>query len=280
MIYVTRRRNTKLIAYPVLGLLMLFSMFPTFWMILTSLKTEGQIRRVSQSPFWPTPFTLDVYRTLLAERPFGQWLMNSLTVSIGSTILAVTIGALGAYALTRMRFTGRATFGSLILITYLVPPTVLFIPLFQMIKGLGLSNSLVSLIVAYPTFTVPYVTWMLMSFFETIPIELEEAARVDGASRLQAFRMVILPIALPGLVATALFAFTQAWNEFLYALTFISSAENITLQVGISRMITGDVFIWGQLMAASTLATIPVILIFLFLQKYNIAGLTAGSVKG
>jgi multiple sugar transport system permease protein len=266
--------------YAILAALLLFVFFPIYWMLVTSLKSESQLRDVRQSPFWPTPFVFDSYHVLLAEQPFGQWFWNSLVVSVVSTVLAILIGTLGAYALARMRFRGRALLASTILITYLVPPTILFIPLFQVMRGLGLSNTLTSLALSYPTFTVPFVTWSLIGFFESIPLDLEEAAMTDGATRMQALVQVILPLAAPGLVAAALFAFTLAWNEFLYALTFISTPERQTLQVGITGLITSDVFLWGQLMAAATMTTLPVILVYMYLQTHMVAGLTAGGVKG
>jgi len=278
--YRATKRSMLILSYAVLAVMLLFVFFPIYWMLVTSLKTEGQLRNVRHSPFWPAPLVFDSYRDLLTQQPFAEWFWNSVQVSVVSTALAVAIGTLGAYALSRMRFRGRTTLASTILITYLVPPTILFIPLFQVMRGLGLSNTLASLIIAYPTFTVPFVTWTLMGFFESIPLDLEEAALIDGATRLQALWQVVLPLAAPGLVAAALFAFTLSWNEFLYALTFISTPERQTLQVGISGLIVSDVFLWGQLMAAATLTTVPVILMYMYLQKYMVAGLTAGSVKG
>lgn len=184
--------------YVILAALLLFVFFPIYWMLVTSLKSESQLRDVRQSPFWPTPFVFDSYTVLLSQQPFGQWFWNSLVVSVVSTVLAILIGTLGAYALARMRFRGRALLASTILITYLVPPTILFIPLFQVMRGLGLSNTLTSLALSYPTFTVPFVTWSLVGFFESIPLDLEEAAMTDGATRMQALIQVILPLARRG----------------------------------------------------------------------------------
>jgi multiple sugar transport system permease protein len=167
-----------------------------------------------------------------------------------------------------------------VLITYLVPPAILFIPLYAQIRTLGLSDSLAGLIATYPSFTVPFVTWLLMGYFESIPVELEEAAMIDGATRFRAFRVIILPLAAPGLLAAGLYAFTQAWNEFLYALVFITDVKQRTLPVGISGFITGDVYGWGYLMAGAVLTTLPVIIVYIYLQKYMVEGLTAGSVKG
>jgi multiple sugar transport system permease protein len=169
---------------------------------------------------------------------------------------------------------------SAVLITYLVPPSILFTPLYAQVRNLGLADSLLGLIVTYPSFTVPFVTWLLMGYFESIPVELEESAMIDGATRFGAFWRVVLPLAAPGLLAAALFAFTQAWNEFLYALVFITNVKLRTLPVGLSTFITGDVYGWGYLMAGAVLTTLPVIAAYVYLQKYMVEGLTAGSVKG
>ena len=167
-----------------------------------------------------------------------------------------------------------------VLIVYLVPPTLLFIPLYTILRGLGLANTLWALLVVYPTFTVPFCTWLLMGFFRSIPPDLEAAAMVDGANRLQAFRRVILPLAAPGVLAAGLFAFTLAWNEFLYALVFINDTELKTIPVGLDDLMFGDIFLWGQLMAASVLTTVPVVVLYTYLQRYMVEGLTAGAVKG
>jgi len=267
------------LAYAVLLTLLLVVVFPFYWMLVTSLKSEGQMRSLT-SMFWPTPVVLDNYRQLLGKTEFGAWYRNSVVVAVSSTFVATAIGTLGAYALARLKFFGRAFMASATLITYLVPPSILFIPLYAQIRNLGLADSLTGLIVAYPSFTVPFVTWLLMGYFESISEELEEAAMIDGATRFGAFRRVILPLAAPGVLAAALFAFTQAWNEFLYALVFITNVRLRTLPVGLSSFITGDVYGWGFLMAGAVLTTLPVIAVYTYLQKYMVEGLTAGSVKG
>jgi multiple sugar transport system permease protein len=199
---------------------------------------------------------------------------------VASTLVATAIGTIGAYALARLRFMGRAFMSSAVLITYLVPPSILFIPLYAQIRMLGLSDSLAGLIAAYPSFTVPFVTWLLMGYFESIPVELEEAAMIDGATRFGAFRRVILPLASPGLLAAALYAFTQAWNEFLYATVFVNSIEVRTITTGLSLFIIEDVFFWGPMMGASVLSTIPPVAIYLVFQRWVVKGLTLGAVKG
>jgi len=267
------------VAYTFLGLLLIFVLFPFYWMTVTSFKTEDQMRSLV-SMFWPSPFVIENYTQLLTKTDFAIWYRNSAFVAVSSTLVATAIGTVGAYALARLRFLGRAFLSSATLITYLVPPSILFIPLYAQIRTMGLADSLAGLIAAYPSFTVPFVTWLLMGYFGSIPEELEEAAMIDGATRFGAFRRIILPLAAPGVLAASLFAFTQAWNEFLYALVFISDVKQRTLPVGLSTFITGDVYGWGYLMAGAVLTTLPVILVYTYLQRYMVEGLTAGSVKG
>jgi multiple sugar transport system permease protein len=267
------------VAYTFLGLLLIFVLFPFYWMTVTSFKTEDQMRSLV-SMFWPSPFVVENYTQLLTKTDFAIWYRNSAFVAVSSTFVATAVGTIGAYALARLRFLGRAFLSSATLITYLVPPSILFIPLYAQIRAMGLADSLAGLIAAYPSFTVPFVTWLLMGYFGSIPEELEEAAMIDGATRFGAFRRIILPLAAPGVLAASLFAFTQAWNEFLYALVFISDVKQRTLPVGLSTFITGDVYGWGYLMAGAVLTTLPVILVYTYLQRYMVEGLTAGSVKG
>lgn len=266
-------------SYGILGVLLLMVLFPFYWMTVTSFKSEDQMRSLV-SMFWPSPVVFENYEQLLRKTDFTRWFTNSAIVAVSSTLLATAVGTIGAYALARLRFRGRAFMSSATLITYLVPPSILFIPLYAQIRTLGLSDSLAGLIAAYPSFTVPFVTWLLMGYFESIPVELEESAMIDGATRFGAFRRIILPLAAPGVLAAALYAFTQAWNEFLYALVFITDVKQRTLPVGLSSFITGDIYGWGYLMAGAVLTTVPVIVVYIYLQKYMVEGLTAGSVKG
>ena len=267
------------ISYFVLGTLGVIVLFPFYWMIVTSLKSEDQMRSLV-SMFWPSPMNVDNYRQLLSKTEFMSWYGNSVIVAVSSTFVATAIGTIGAYALARLKFLGRGFMASATLITYLVPPSILFIPLYAQIKGLGLSNSLWGLIATYPSFTVPFVTWLLMGYFESIPEELEESAMIDGATRFGAFYRIVLPLAAPGVLAASLYAFTQAWNEFLYSLVFITDGRLRTLPVGLASFITGDVYGWGYLMSGAVLTTLPVIAAYIYLQKYMVEGLTAGSVKG
>jgi multiple sugar transport system permease protein len=279
---VTGRRGggvERAAAYAVLTTLALLVLFPFYWMTITSFKSEEQMRSLV-SMFWPRPLVTENYQQLLAKTDFAAWYGNSVFVAVTSTLVATSVGTIGAYALARLRFLGRGFMASATLITYLVPPSILFIPLYAQMRSLGLANSLAGLIAAYPSFTVPFVTWLLMGYFESIPEELEEAAMIDGATRFGAFYRVVLPLSAPGVLAAGLYAFTQAWNEFLYALVFITDGKLRTLPVGLASFITGDVYGWGYLMAGAVLTTLPVIAAYIYLQKYMVEGLTAGSVKG
>jgi multiple sugar transport system permease protein len=277
-----RRRDgtvERVAAYAVLVTLAFVVLFPFYWMTITSFKSEEQMRSVV-SMFWPRPVVTENYRQLLSKTDFAAWYGNSVFVAVTSTLVATGVGTIGAYALARLRFLGRGFMASATLITYLVPPSILFIPLYAQMRNLGLANSLAGLIAAYPSFTVPFVTWLLMGYFESIPEELEEAAMIDGATRFGAFYRVVLPLSAPGVLAAGLYAFTQAWNEFLYALVFITDGRLRTLPVGLASFITGDVYGWGYLMSGAVLTTLPVIAAYIYLQKYMVEGLTAGSVKG
>lgn len=259
--------------------IMVFVLFPFFWVIVTSFKSTAQIyERVSI--FWPDPFTLEQFRSLLQDTPFVLWLWNSVLVAVVSTVVSVAAAALAAYALTRLRFTGAGLLTTFILITYLLPGTLIFIPLYQTLSDLGLINSYGALIVTYPTFLMPFATWVLMGYFRSIPVELEEAAMIDGASRIYAFWRITLPLAAPALLAVALFAFTNAWNEFLFAFVFITSESLRTLPIGLQSMVVGDILPWGKLMAASLLTAIPVAILYLYAQRFLVGGLTVGAVKG
>ena len=258
---------------------LLFVLFPFYWVIITSLKTTPQIS-ARTSIYWPEPFTLDQYRTLVNDTPFLIWLGNSVLIAIVATIVSVSFAALAAYALTRLKFRGAGTLTTVLLITYLLPGTLLFIPLYQILSSIGLINTYWALIVTYPTFLMPFATWVLMGYFRSIPVELEEAAMIDGASRLYTFWKITLPLAAPAILAVSLFAFTTAWNEFLFAFVFIQSESLRTLPIGLQSLVVGDILPWGKLMAASLLTAIPVAGLYVFAQRYLTEGLTVGGVKG
>ena len=262
-----------------LGGLLLFVLGPLYWIAVTAFKSEGQIVTRSDD-LWPTPWTLQQFGDLFTAKPFGRWYLNTVVVSLASTVIALACAALAGYALARLRFRGAQTFTVTVLLTYVMPGALLFIPLYQLLIGFRLTDSLWSLVVTYPTFTLPFATWLLTGYFSSIPVELEEAALVDGCTRFQAFRRVMLPLARPGLLAVGLFTLTNAWNEFLFAFVFITKDEYKTLPVGMQSMIAGDVVPQGQLAAASLLVSIPVVLMYAFGQRFLTEGLTAGAVKG
>ena len=263
----------------ILAPVLIFVLFPFYWIVITSFKTDLQIQQFS-SIFWPNPWTFEQIRSLFTETSFVLWFRNTVFVAISSTIISVSLAALGAYALARFKFLGAGTLTTLLLVTYLLPGTLLFIPLYQTLTTLGIINTYAALIATYPTFLLPFATWVMLGYFRSIPVELEEAAMIDGANRLTAFWRITLPLAMPALLSVTLFAFTNAWNEFLFAFVFITSENLKTLPVGLQLLVFGDVYPWGQLMSASLLMAIPVMLVYIYAQRYLVEGLTLGSVKG
>ena len=260
---------------------LVFALFPFYHMALTSLKTDRELYDRNAVPLLIRQGpTLEHYTKLLWETAFLTWTKNSLLVTILATTVSVVIGTIAAYALARLRFFGVGSFGTGIFVTYLVPTSLLFLPLAQVVNWLGLADSKWALVVTYPTFLVPFCTWLLMGYFRTVPKEIEESAMVDGATRVQALMRIILPIAIPGLVCAVLFAFTLSWNEFIYALTFTSSSDEITSSVGITtELIRGDIYFWGSLMAGAVLGSVPIVILYVFFLDYYVSGLTAGAVK-
>jgi multiple sugar transport system permease protein len=274
---VTRTAKT----FTLLGLagFVLITLVPFWWIASMSFKTYEQIQ-FATSIYIPRPFTWENYTALLTSTRFPLWLKNSLVTAVVVTAITTVIASLAGYAVARLRFPGRESVASLILILYLVPPALLFIPLYRVLAELGATNRLAALFLSYPTFTVPFCTWLLIGFFKALPTELEEAAFVDGAGRVAALTRVLLPLAAPGIVASAIFAFTLSWNEFLYALVFIQDETTVTVPVGLNLLIYGDVFSWGQLMAASVITTLPVVALYIFIHRWMVEGLAAGAVKG
>ncbi|GLY43316.1 sugar ABC transporter permease [Amycolatopsis sp. NBRC 101858] len=256
-----------------------FVLAPLYWMTVTAFKSDDQIVARTDD-LWPTPWSTEQFTNLFEGRAFGTWYVNTILVSVASTVIALVCAALAGYALARLKFRGSESFTVTILLTYVMPGALLFIPLYQLMSGIGLNDSLWSLVLAYPTFTLPFATWLLVGYFKSIPADLEEAALVDGCTRFGAFRRIVLPLAKPGLLAVALFTLTNAWNEFLFAFVFITKDEYKTLPVGMQSMIFGDVVPQGQLAAASLLVSIPVVLMYGFGQRFLTEGLTAGAVKG
>jgi multiple sugar transport system permease protein len=224
--------------------------------------------------------TFEHFVGLLQTTAFPQWLWNTMLIALVSTIISLICGMFAGYALARLRFRGSEFLGTAIFITYLVPQTLLFIPLADIIRNMHLGNTPWALMLTYPTILIPFCTWLLMGYFKTIPKELEECARIDGATRFGAMVRIIFPVAVPGILSAGIFAFTLSWNEFIYALVFLSSVEQKTVPVGVvSELIRGDIFFWGQLMAGALLGSVPVALVYSFFVEYYVAGLT-GSVKG
>ena len=280
----TMRQREKLhkvfFLYIPLAFFMLFALFPFLWMGISSITIEEELYDADRLPWIITTFTFEHYTELLAETEFLNWAWNSLFVGITATAISVTVGALAGYSLARLRFAGASSMGMGIITTYLVPTSVLFLPLAYVYNQWGLGDSRFSLILAYPTNLIPFCTWFMMGYFKNIPAELEESAIIDGCTRLQAFFQIALPLALPGILAASIFAFTFSWNEFIYALTFISDDELKTIPVGVhGQLVLGDAYFWGQLMAASLLGSLPIAIIYAFLSEFFVKGLTEGALK-
>jgi multiple sugar transport system permease protein len=265
--------------YGLAALLLVFVSFPLYWMTLTSLKPQTEVFRVP--PTWvPAAPTIEHYVNLLRLTDFGLLFMNSLQVCLMSTAMALVVGVLGAYALARFRVRGKEAYGRLVLLAYMFPGALLVIPLLLLFRQLGLTNSHLGLSLAYLTFALPFVMWVMRDFFASVPVDLEEAALIDGATRLGALWDVVLPQAVPGIIATGIFAFLFAWNEYLFALILVSDESLRTLPPGMMRFVSATDTNWGLIMAASTLATLPMALAFGLIQRYLVTGMGAGGVKG
>jgi len=262
-----------------LGVFVVVLLFPFYWMAITALKPDDELTDYAHfSPLWVVHPTLEHIKFLWTTS-YPSWLLNTLWVSIGSTVLSIVLSVCAAYAIERLRFTGARTAGLAIFLAYLVPPSILFIPLAYLVFHLGIYDTKLALIITYPTFLVPFCTWLLMGYFRSIPYELEECALIDGASRLQILVKILLPLAVPGLISAGIFAFTLSWNEFIYALAFISSSEKKTVPVAIlTELVQGDVYQWGSLMAGSLLGSLPVAIFYSFFVEYYVSSLT-GAVK-
>jgi multiple sugar transport system permease protein len=266
--------------YLPLSLLLILMLFPFYWMLITSIKPNRELYNARIMPLIVYQPTLKHYVDLISETNFLTWTYNTFLVAIVSTAVSLVLGTMTAYPLARMNFPGAAVVAIGVAATYLVPQPLLFIPMSDIINKLGLGNTLQAVMLTYPTLLVPFSAWLLMGYFKSVPRELEEAARIDGASRFQAMTRIVLPLCTPGLLSAGIFSFTLAQNEFLYALIFLTTSDVRTVAVGaITELIRGDVFYWGQLMAAALLGSIPVALIYSFFVDYYVAGLTSGSVK-
>jgi multiple sugar transport system permease protein len=263
-----------------LAFFLIFALFPFYWMAITSLKPNQELYNPQLMPLIVRHPTLKHYVDLLSETDFLVWTWNTMLVATVSTAISLVFGVMLAYPLARMNFPGSALVSFAVAATYLVPQPLLFIPMAEIIERMGLGNTLTSVILTYPTLLIPFCAWLLMGYFKSVPRELEDAARIDGASRLQTMFLVFLPLCKPGFISAGIFAFTLAQNEFLYALIFLTDSSVRTVPVGaIAELIRGDVFYWGQLMAAALLGSIPVAIIYSFFVEHYVAGLTAGAVK-
>jgi multiple sugar transport system permease protein len=256
-----------------------FVLFPFYFVLTTAFKSDTQIQQ-RVSLFWPQPWTLEQFNYLLTQTDYTLWFRNTVTVALITTALSVLFAALGGYALARLKFRGAAAMTTVLLITYLLPASLLFIPMYRILTGLGAINTHMALILTYPTFLMPFATWVMLGYYRGIPEDLEEAAMIDGANRLTAFFRITLPLAMPALLAITLIAFTNSWNEFLYAFIFLTSEKLITLPVGLQKLVFADIYPYGLLMAASLIMSIPVVIMYIFAQRFLVEGLTAGSVKG
>ena len=265
--------------YLPLCLFLFVLLFPFYWMGITAFKPNNELLSRDGNPFWVIAPTLAHVNKLLFETAYPQWMWNTVLVSVVSTFFSLGAAVLAAYAIERLRFSGAKHVGLAIFLAYLVPPSILFIPLASVVFQLGLFDTRLALILTYPTFLIPFCTWLLMGYFRSIPMELEECALIDGATRWQILVKIVLPLAVPGLISAGIFAFTLSWNEFIYALTFVSSSEIKTLPVGVvTELVEGDVYHWGTLMAGALLGSLPVAFIYSFFVEYYVSGMT-GSVK-
>jgi ABC-type glycerol-3-phosphate transport system permease component len=275
----TQRRVFQGVGNGVLVLMLLWTAIPFYWMVATSLKHDKEIYGF-EATLIPERPTFANYATVFRETPYMLFLRNSVAVAVGSTVLSMIIACLGAYAIARLNFPGRALLARGLVFTYLVPTSLLFIPMFAMMSALRLTDSLYGLTIAYLGFDVPFCTWLLMGYFRSVPVELEEAARVDGCNRISALVRVVLPMSLPALVVVTFFSFTHAWNEFLYAHVFTSTTSARTVTTGLVNFMSQDVFFWGPLMASTVMSALPPVLMFLVFQRWVVKGLTLGGVKG
>lgn len=274
------RGRMVITVYIPLALFVIVLLFPFYWMAITAIKPDYEMYDYAKyNPFWVSSPTLDNIKKLLFQTEYPRWLMITMGVATAATFLSTFASVLAAYAIERLRFRGAQHVGLAIYLAYLVPPTILFIPLATMVFQFGLFDSPISLVLTYPTFLIPFCTWLLIGYFKSIPYELEECALIDGASRLQILWRITLPLAIPGLISAGIFAFTLSWNEFIYALAFIQSTEKKTVPVAIlTELVTGDVYQWGSLMAGSLLGSVPVALIYSFFVEYYVSSMT-GAVK-
>lgn len=287
------KRWTAALLYAVLSAITLVTCFPLIWAIVTSLKPKDEIFRWPPT-LWPERITFESYRELLfggsaASSPgagtppsafFLDWFANSIIVSVGSTVISITVATLAAYSLTRFRFWGQRAVPYIAILGYMIPSVIFVFPMFLTMVALDLTDTLFSLILGYVCITLPFCLWLMWAFFRSVPIEIEEAALVDGASRLQVFRQIVLPVALPGIIAASIFALIVSWNDYLFGRVFMNSMDRLPLTVGVMHFFDGTHVDWGLMMASSVLMTLPMAILFGFMQRHLVAGFGAGAVKG
>jgi multiple sugar transport system permease protein len=278
-----RRRGQRLalrgLAWLILGVVLVLALFPVEFMTITAL--HPPTLSFSRTPtIFSTDLSLKAFGDLFAQYPYLRWMGNTVVVSVSSTVLSVSLATLAAYSLSRLRYPGRRGLSSAVFVVYLFPSTLLFIPIFIVLYSLHLLNALPALVAVYLTFSIPFSIWLLKAYFLSIPLELEDAAQVDGATRWQSLTKVVLPLATPGIAVACIYSFTLAWNEYLYAFTLLSDQEQFTLAPGLTKLIFGDVFLWGMIMAGGVLMSVPLLVLYFVAQRYIVAGLSAGAVKG
>jgi multiple sugar transport system permease protein len=269
----------RILQWSVLGTALVVVVFPLYWMLVTAFDPPS-LSYTSQISLIPKRLTFSAMAQLLREYDFLLWMRNSAVVAISSTLLAVVVGTLAAYSLARLRYPGRGFLAGVFFLAYIFPATLLVVPVFVILSVLGLTDDYIGLVMSYLIFTVPFCTWMLRAYLTSIPPELEEAALVDGANRVQAMLLIILPLAAPGVAAATIFAFTLSWNEYLYAFILMTDSTKMTLSPGMTKLVFGDIFLWGMIMSGATLMSLPVVLLYFVAQRFVVSGLTAGSVKG
>lgn len=279
MAYLATRRHRFVVVWLPLAMFLIALLFPFYWMAITAFKPNEELLSREGNPFWVQNPTFDHIRKLLFDTAYPDWLINTMIVSVVATFVSLLCSVLAAYAIERLRFRGSRYVGLSVFLAYLVPPSILFIPLATIVYKLQLFDTRLALILTYPTFLIPFCTWLLIGYFKSIPYELEECALIDGATRLQILTKITLPLATPGLISAGIFSFTLSWNEFIYALAFIQSSEKKTVPVAIlTELVTGDVYQWGALMAGSLLGSLPVAIFYSFFVDYYVSSLT-GAVK-
>ena len=273
------KRFRKITAYVVLFFFVVVVAFPLYWNVLTSLRTPKEVYQ-RQGMLIPDALTLENYQKLFDGTSMWPWLVNTSIVTLVATLSSLIAGIFAAYAMARLRFRGGQTLGKTVLFLYLLPQTLLFIPLFVMLNEMTLLNTRMAFYITYPTLVLPFITWLLLGYFKGLPVELEDAARIDGCSRVGVLYRIVLPLAAPGIIASAVFSITNLWNEFLYALVFVQSDTLWTVQIGLRSFQLADTMLWGLTMAGAVVTTVPPVLVYMLLQRFVVGGLTMGAVKG